>query len=90
MATLNDEPAGDALGTQMVPRNFTQEVLAEIGRLVVQSAQGRPELAKAIFDAALPAFRDQYPHHKILAELRQGLEEAKPVAGVPIPPDLLK
>jgi len=57
----------DLLGTQMVPRNFTQEVLAEIGRIVLNSVQGRPELAREVFNAVIPKFQNRYPHHKILS-----------------------
>ena len=96
----NDEPFRDCdnllhwpdmvSAVETVPHNFTQEVLAEIGRQVMQSAQGRPGPAKAIFEATLPAFRDKYPQHKILAHLCNDAGEAKPVSGVPIPPDLLE
>ena len=87
MATLNNRLLAELV--EDMPDSL-QEVYAEIGRLVVERAEGRPELAQAIFDAALPAFRNKYPHHKVLTTLRQGLEEAKPLAGIEIPPDLLK
>ncbi len=60
-----------------------QEVLAQIGRLVMQSAAGRPELARAIFKATVPHFAGRYPHHKILSHL---CDEAAQVSEAPALP----
>ena len=51
------------------------EVLAAIGAWTLHEAQGRPELAKDIFNQVLPPMRDRYPHHKLLAHWCQDAKE---------------
>lgn len=51
------------------------EVLAAIGAWTLHEAQGRPELAKDIFNQVLPPMRDRYPHHKLLAHWCQDARE---------------
>ena len=51
------------------------EVLAAIGAWTLHEAQGKPELAKDIFNQVLPPIRDRYPHHKLLAHWCQDARE---------------
>jgi hypothetical protein len=61
----------------MTKKNFTPdiEVLAAIGAWTLHEAQGRPELARDIFNQVLPPIQDHYPHHKLLAHWCQAAGE---------------
>lgn len=54
-----------------------QEVLAAIGAWTLHNCQGKPDVAKEIFDSVYLEFRGRYPHHKLLTHLCQD-------AGVPL------
>lgn len=48
------------------PDYITAEILATIGAWTLHNAQGKPEIAEAIFKDLLPQFQGRYPHHKLL------------------------
>lgn len=51
------------------------EVLAAIGAWTLHNAQGKPEVAEAIWNDLLPQFKGRYPHEKKLSHWTQDAKE---------------
>ena len=47
----------------------TVEILATLGRIVLDRAKGYPERAEEIFNDLISSFEGRYPHHKCLTDL---------------------
>jgi len=51
------------------------EILAAIGAWTMHNCQGNAEMSEEIFRCIIPKFKDRFPHHKLLSNLRQEASE---------------
>ncbi len=57
------------------PDYISAEILATIGAWTLHNAQGKPEIASAIFKNLLPQFQNRYPHEKLLTHWCEDAKE---------------